>query len=106
LTPLFAAVEMKREPFVGTYNRTFVGASGQVKETLVLKQNMTSYPGSNRKPIVMNGTWRKDGTRAKVSLKTGGQADNITFKLQANQLIATEYDHSIWGADLKYKRVR
>lgn len=111
LTPFLVAGGLKNDPFVGTYSRTFIGASGQIKETLVLKQNMTCtlraiYPGSNRKPTVMNGKWMKEGGLAKVSLKTGGQADNITFRLQANQLIATEYDRSVWGAELKYVKAK
>ena len=110
VAPCLATAELKKDPFVGTYTRSFIGATGGVKETLVLKANMTCtlrsvYSG--RKPIMQSGTWSKDGTSAKVVLKSDGQiTDNITFKLQGNQLIATEYDHNVWGAELKYRKVQ
>lgn len=111
VAPCLATAELKKDPFVGTYTRTSIGATGGIKETLVLKANMTCtlrsvYSG--RKPIVQSGTWSKDGTSAKVILKSNGQiTDNITFKLQGNQLIATEYDKSVWGdTGLKYRKVQ
>src|SRR3982750_1555094 len=111
VVPCLASAELKKDPFVGTYTRTSIGAAGGIKETLMLKANMTCtlravYSG--RKPIVQSGTWSKDGTSAKVVLKSDGQiTDKITFKLQGTQLIATEYDKSVWGdAELKYTKVR
>lgn len=111
VAPSLATVELKKDPFVGTYTRSTIGASGGIKETLVLKANMTCtlrsvYSG--RKPIVQSGTWSKDGTSAKVVLRSDGQiTDKITFKLEGKQLIATEYDKSVWGnTELKYTKVR
>jgi len=111
VTPYLAMAKLKKDPFVGRYTRTSIGATGGIKETLTLKSNMTCtlravYSG--RKPIVQSGTWSKDGTSAKVILKSDGQiTDKITFKLQGNQLIATEYDKSVWGnTELKYTKVR
>jgi hypothetical protein len=111
VAPCLATAELKKDPFVGTYSRTSIGATGGIKETLTLKANMTCtlravYSG--RKPIVQSGTWSKEGTSAKIILKSDGQiTDKITFKLQGNQLIATEYDKSVWGdAELKYTKVR
>jgi hypothetical protein len=111
LTPLFVAGKLRSESFVGTYARTFTGAGGKVKETLVLRQNMTCslrtiYPGSNRRPIVTSGSWKREGSTVKVTWRTGGQADNITFKLLDNRLVASEYDQTIWGAELKYQKVK
>lgn len=102
------AIGLKKDPFVGTYTRTFIGASGGIKETLVLKSNMTCtlksvYEG--RKPIFQTCTWSKNGTSATVKFKSGEEANNMTFKLQGNELIATEYDKSIWGAEVKYRKV-
>lgn len=102
------AIGLKKDPFVGTYTRSYVGASGGIKDTLVLKPNMTCtlksvYEG--RKPIIETCTWSKNGTSAKVIFKSGDEANNMTFKLQGNQLIATEYDKSIWGAEVKYRKV-
>lgn len=111
VAPCLATAELKKDPFVGTYTRTSIGAAGGIKETLVLKPNMTCtlravYSG--RKPIVQSGTWSKNGTSAKVVLKSDGQVtDKITFKLEGNQLIATEYDKSVWGENgLKYTKVQ
>jgi hypothetical protein len=111
VAPSLVTAELKKEPFVGTYTRTSIGAAGGIKETLVLKANMTCtlkavYEG--RKPIVQSGTWRKDGTSAKVVLKSDGQVtDTITFKLEGNQLIATEYDKSVWGdTGPKFRKVQ
>lgn len=111
VAPCLATAELKKDPFVGTYTRTTIGATGGIKETLLLKANMVCtlrsvYSG--RKPIVQSGTWSKDGTSAKVILKSAGQiTDKITFKLEGNQLIATEYDKSVWGdTELRYRKVQ
>ncbi len=111
VAPCLATAELKKDPFVGTYTRTTIGATGGIKETLVLKANMTCtlrsvYDG--RKPILQRGTWSKNGTLAKVILKSDGQiTDKITFKLEGTQLIATEYDKSVWGdAGPRYRKVQ
>lgn len=111
VAPCLATAEFKKDAFVGTYTRTSIGASGGINETLVLKANMTCMLRSvysGRKPIVQSGTWSKNGTSAKVVLKSDGQiTDKITFKLEGKQLIATEYDKSVWGnTELKYTKVR
>lgn len=102
------AIGLKKDPFVGTYTRAYIGATGRIKDTLTLKPNMTCtlksvYEG--RKPIFQTCTWSKDGTSAKVMFKSGEEENNMTFKLQGNQLIATEYDKSIWGAEVKYRKL-
>jgi hypothetical protein len=108
VTPSLATGGPKKDPFVGTYTRTFIGATGGIKETLVLKSNMTCtlksvYEG--RKPIVQTCKWSKNENSAKVTFKDGEEANNMTFKLQGKELIATEYDKSIWGAEVKYRKV-
>jgi hypothetical protein len=107
-TPSIATGGLKKDQFVGTYTRTFIGASGGIKETLVLKSNMTCtlksvYDG--RRPIVQTCKWSKSENSAKVTFKDGEEANNMTFKLQGNQLIATEYDKSLWGAEVKYRKL-
>lgn len=102
------AIGLKKDSFVGTYTRSYTGASGGIKDTLVLKSNMTCtlksvYEG--HKPIIQTCTWSKNGTTAKVMFKSGEEANNMTFKLQGNELIATEYDKTIWGAEVKYRKV-
>src|SRR5215208_6031140 len=90
VVPRLATAGLKKDPFVGTYTRTSIGAAGGIKQTLTLKTNMTCtlksvYDG--RKPIVESGTWSKDGTSAMVVLKSGAQTtDKFTFKLNGNQL--------------------
>jgi hypothetical protein len=89
-----------------------MGATREIKETLVLKRNMTcalttSYPTSTYfKPWTTTGRWTTDGSSARVRLKWFETIEKRTFVLEVDRLVATEYNRETLGENLKYERVK
>jgi putative lipoprotein len=96
--------------FIGTYNRTFIGAGGTVEETLCIKSDETvALRSSYTKGVVQQaGVWSLEGKCLAVTLtQVNGEYVNpqrIVFELKSNELLAVEYDSNIYGNHYVFTR--